>query len=121
VSSVRDALAARRSRRRRSRAGEVAEDAAESAVCCCIVDELFDPCFVATAAHGSPEAPEVLTLRRYRDEVLRAHAPGRAFIAAYYRLGPLGARFLHDRPRLKRATRAALEPVVRHAERRLSR
>jgi hypothetical protein len=121
MSSIKDAVAMRRDRRRRRKSAgrEVAEDAAESAFCCCIVDELFDPCFVATAAHGSAEAPQVLTLRRYRDEVLLTHLPGRLFISAYYRLGPYGARFLRGKPQLKRVTREALEPVVRYAERKL--
>ena len=97
---------------------EVGADAVESAACCCIVEEVFDPCFVATAAHGSPAAPEVVVLRRYRDEVLVRRRAGRTFTAVYYRLGPYGARALHGRPAAKAATRAALRPVVAYARRR---
>lgn len=45
-------------------------------------------CFVATAAYGDPNHQDVVFLRQYRDEVLASHAFGRAFIAAYWKLGP---------------------------------
>jgi len=111
-------------RRKRKSPGKVAAgaagDVAESAACCCIVEEVFDgPCFVATAAHDSPAAPEVVVLRRYRDEVLAGGPAGRAFTAAYYRVGPYGARMLHGRPVAKAATRAALRPAVVYARRRV--
>ena len=45
-------------------------------------------CYIATCVYGSYEAPEVLTLRRFRDEVLAKHLPGRAFIRCYYAVSP---------------------------------
>lgn len=53
-------------------------------------------CFVATAAWGDRLAPDVVWLRRYRDRVLVRSAAGRAFIRAYWRIGPRLAR--HVRP-----------------------
>ncbi len=43
-----------------------------------------DKCFIATAAFGSTMEPEVITLREFRDTMLKPHALGRLFIKAYY-------------------------------------
>lgn len=69
-------------------------------------------CAVATAAHGDPDAPEVRVLRALRDEYLLEHAPGRAFVAAYYRHAPPLARWIEEREWARAATRALLAPPV---------
>lgn len=69
-------------------------------------------CFIATAAFGFYGAAEVRTLRRFRDEVLMTHAPGRAFVAWYYRHSPRWADALHERPALKPLVRFALLPMI---------
>lgn len=43
-----------------------------------------DDCFIATAVYGDKHAPEVETLRQFRDNVLMESAPGRAFVRFYY-------------------------------------
>ncbi|MCK5682106.1 hypothetical protein KAI46_14980, partial [bacterium] len=45
-------------------------------------------CYVATMVYGDYDAPEVLVLQRYRDEVLEKVGSGRLFIKFYYRLSP---------------------------------
>lgn len=85
---------------------------------CFVLDLFDDACYVATAAHGDLDAPEVVALRRYRDERLARHRPGQVFIAAYYALlGPAGAAVLNRFPALKAPARRALAPVVRFARR----
>ena len=37
-------------------------------------------CYIATCVYGSYDCPQVRTLRRFRDEVLKQSAPGRAFV-----------------------------------------
>jgi hypothetical protein len=70
------------------------------------------PCFVATAAYGTPLAAEVGVLRRFRDRHLLAHGPGRALVRAYYRHGPAAAAWLRRVTPLRTAARWALEPIV---------
>lgn len=45
-------------------------------------------CYIATCVYGSYDCPEVWTLRRFRDDILRKTAPGRAFVKCYYKLSP---------------------------------
>ncbi len=45
-------------------------------------------CFVATVAFQSVEAPEVVALRRFRDDVLLQSRSGRLAINLYYKVGP---------------------------------
>ncbi len=73
------------------------------------------PCFVATAAWGTPLAGEVGSLRRFRDRHLATNALGRAFVDAYYTVGPLVADAIRDDETLRAAARVALTPIVRLA------
>jgi hypothetical protein len=45
-------------------------------------------CYIATMVYGSYEAPEVMVLRKFRDEKLNRSAAGRAFINWYYSWSP---------------------------------
>ncbi|MCL2284178.1 MAG: hypothetical protein FWC26_12750 [Fibromonadales bacterium] len=45
-------------------------------------------CYVATAVYGSYDAPEVLCLRHFRDEILAPSVFGRLFISLYYHFSP---------------------------------
>lgn len=68
------------------------ESTAEAASSACFVTDLFDDvCYVATAAHGGANAPEVVVLRAYRDAELLTNPYGRAFTKAYYAVGPIPA------------------------------
>ena len=69
-------------------------------------------CFIATAAYGFYSAPQVQALRDFRDRFLLGNAPGRAFVAWYYRYGPRGAHFINAHPWLKAPVRVALLPLV---------
>jgi hypothetical protein len=69
-------------------------------------------CFIATAAYGSPSAPEVRLLRRFRDRVLLKSRPGRAFVAWYYRVSPGVAERIAESHALRAVVRGALAPLV---------
>lgn len=70
-------------------------------------------CFIATAVYGDFNAPEVIALRRWRDQVLLCTPSGRAMIVLYYRLSPPIARYLERSPRLAGYTRKLLNTFVR--------
>ncbi len=69
-------------------------------------------CFIATAAFGSPLAPEVGTLRGFRDRCLLANAAGRAFVSLYYRFSPSLASWLSRHAATRAVVRWMLYPVV---------
>jgi hypothetical protein len=74
-------------------------------------------CFIATAAWGSWMDPHVVSLRLFRDDVLMQSAPGRAFVALYYRHSPALARLIGRHETLRAATRGLLAPLVFAVER----
>ena len=69
-------------------------------------------CFIATAAFGSPLAPAVVILRRFRDTVLLTNPWGRALVYFYYEHSPGAARAIRERAALRAAVRVMLLPVV---------
>ncbi len=69
-------------------------------------------CFIATAAFGSPMAPEVVLLRSFRDSYLLTNGPGRMFVEFYYWISPPIADFISHDEHLKQITRMALAPVI---------
>ena len=75
-------------------------------------------CFVATAAYGDRLHPDVVALRRFRDEVLVRHPAGRAFVRGYRRWGPVLARGVAPGGVSGRIARAVLAPVARLTRRR---
>jgi hypothetical protein len=69
-------------------------------------------CFIATAAFGSPMAPEVALLRAFRDSRLLTNSPGRLFIEFYYWISPPIADFISRDENLRQITRIILWPLV---------
>jgi hypothetical protein len=73
-------------------------------------------CFIATAAHGSTMAGDLVTLRAFRDRILMDSELGRSFVEAYYRHGRVLAAWIADKPVLRAVVRVLLVPVVWFAE-----
>jgi hypothetical protein len=69
-------------------------------------------CFIATAAHGSAQAPAVAALRRARDSARRATAIAAAAAALYERASPPLADLLRGTAAGRALVRQALAPVV---------
>lgn len=70
------------------------------------------PCFIATAAFGTPMAEEVQVLRKFRDDVLLSSAIGSAFVNWYYDVSPPIANVIRRSKTLRAITRASLTPVI---------
>ena len=70
------------------------------------------PCFVATAAYGTPLASEISSLRRLRDRHMANNVLGRAFVSAYGSVGPKLAGIIRQHEGLRAASRALLAPAV---------
>ena len=58
------------------------------------------------------DAPQVMVLRRFRDEVLSRTALGRWFIRTYYRFSPPIAEHLKDAKWINRLVRSILDKLV---------
>ena len=63
-----------------------------------------DSCFIATAACGE-QAPEIVTLRQFRDRYLARYMVGRASIVVYERVSPPLAVIIAERPLLRKLAR----------------
>jgi len=72
-------------------------------------------CFIATAAFGDTEAPEVAALRRLRDERLLPCRMGSIFVRIYYRLSPPAANWLAAHPVPRKWVRTLLRAFIRTA------
>jgi hypothetical protein len=70
------------------------------------------PCFVATAAYGTPMATEIGALRRFRDRYLLGNAVGEALVSTYYTYGPGLADFIREDEDRRATARMMLSPVV---------
>lgn len=75
-------------------------------------------CFVATAAYGDAMHPDVVALRHFRDHHLVKTAPGRWFIAFYWRAGPVLARRTKSHQRRAALARWLLSGFVARLRRR---
>jgi PKD repeat protein len=69
-------------------------------------------CFIATVAFGSPVAPELWVLRRFRNECLPD-----GFVKAYYAVGPHFAKFIATRNATRRYVREWLSLLVKSFQR----
>ena len=77
-----------------------------------IVFTTVSPCFVATAAYGTPMADEITALRRFRDRYLRGNAVGEMLVSTYEEVGPGLADAIRDDEGARAIPRTLLTPFV---------
>ncbi|RZN15239.1 MAG: hypothetical protein EF812_03160 [Methanosarcinales archaeon] len=71
------------------------------------------PCFIATAAYGTPMHEDVNVLRDFRDEYLMTNPPGRMFVKIYYFTSPPVADVIRGNGGLQTIVREGLiKPLV---------
>jgi hypothetical protein len=76
------------------------------------IDDPARPCFIATAAYGSPLEAELGTFRAFRDGVLLKSSAGVAIVEGYYQWSPPAAEYIAGRPALAWAARIILTPLA---------
>lgn len=69
-------------------------------------------CYIATAVYGGYDMPEVLVLRKFRDEILKKSFLGRLFIKVYYGVSPKMARKLKNHMKINQILRKVLDKLV---------
>lgn len=69
-------------------------------------------CFIATHVYGSAAAPQVESLREFRDQVLMHSSPGRWLVQQYYRFSPTLVKWMADKPRLTHLVKRVLDAWV---------
>ena len=74
--------------------------------------EGITPCFIATAAYGTPMCHAIDTLRAFRDVYLLDNALGTAFVDTYYRVSPFIADIVARSPFLALCVRMILWPII---------
>ena len=74
----------------------------------------FTACFIATAVYGDSRAPEVIAIRRFRNEVLEPRWYGRILIRCYYRISPPLARMIRGRTLVTAPLKKVLDMLARH-------
>lgn len=69
-------------------------------------------CYIATMAYGSYEHPQVLELRKFRDNTLSKSSFGRGFIRTYYKYSPKLVEHFKDKPLLNKAIKSMLNTLI---------
>ena len=72
-----------------------------------------DGCYIATMAYGDYDHPQVMELRKFRDEFLNKSVLGRSFIRFYYKNSPLLVQRLKDKPKTNDIIRTLLDQLIR--------
>lgn len=70
-------------------------------------------CYIATMAYGDYNAPEVLVLRNFRDDILLKSSFGKLFVRSYYRYSPYFVEKLKTKKRINCLIRGLLNIIVR--------
>ena len=81
-----------------------------------VSDEKTSPCFIATAAYGTPLAAEISVLRSLRDRCLLSSAAGTALVDAYYRVSPPVADWIATQSLMATLVRGILWLVIACAQ-----
>jgi hypothetical protein len=82
--------------------------------------ERIDPksgCYIATMAYGDYEHPQVIELRKFRDNTLKKSSLGRSFIKFYYKYSPKLVEILKNKSKTNNTIRIILDAFVKKIKR----
>ncbi len=71
-------------------------------------------CYIATMVYGNYDAPEVMVLRKFRDEVLSRSSGGRYFIKQYYHYSPLFVKRFHKNKAINKTAKLLLDNWIKY-------
>ena len=71
-------------------------------------------CYIATMAYGDYDHPQVLELRRFRDEILKKSLFGRFFISCYYAVSPSLVEYLKHNHRINVLIKKILDNFINY-------
>lgn len=77
------------------------------------IGKATDGCYIATMAYGSYEHPQVLELRKFRDEILQKTIAGRFFIKMYYFISPKLVEILKNKKTINNLIRKGLNQFIK--------
>lgn len=69
-------------------------------------------CYIATCVYGSYDCPQVWTLRRFRDNILRRNWAGRIFIKIYYAVSPILVKIWGEKRQVKMLWKKGLDCLI---------
>ena len=69
-------------------------------------------CYIATCVYGSYDCPEVWTLRRYRDNILRKNFFGKLLVKIYYSVSPTLVKIFGNIPIFKNFFKKILDRKI---------
>tara|TARA_B100000795_G_C22664514_1_gene385421 strand:+ start:320 stop:850 length:531 start_codon:yes stop_codon:yes gene_type:complete len=75
-------------------------------------DSSSEGCYIATMAYGDYEHPQVLELRKFRDEILKQSFLGRIFIILYYKFSPFMVKKLKEKERINIKIKELLDKFI---------
>lgn len=75
-------------------------------------DTKSEGCYIATAIYGDYNSPEVITLRRFRDQYLLERSWGKCFVSFYYKYSPAVVKKMKNKATLNLIIKYALDYFV---------
>jgi hypothetical protein len=77
------------------------------------ISSASDGCYIATMAYGDYDHPQVLELRKFRDDFLSRTTLGRSFIKLYYRYSPSLVQMLKNKQGINLIIRKGLDQFIK--------
>ena len=77
------------------------------------ISKASDGCYIATMAYGDYDHPQVMELRRFRDDFLSKTVIGRSFIKFYYRYSPSLVEKLKNKQSINLIIRKGLDQFIK--------